>query len=179
LPSRAGDAATCQISAGPRRMAHLARPLGPAERGRRRTLAVPRSGGFFCAYPLPSRVPGAVVRINEDTAGLFERTLNCLDGAWPHRAPALEAPHCGRRHYGRAGQVTHGPSKGRSRHRLSNLTPSLASSCRIEWLTAGAVSSNRSAAARKLRCSATAEAGHVGRGTRFARSLWNLGTGNR
>jgi len=50
---------------------------------------MPRSGGFFCAYPSPSRARSAVVRINEDDAGLFERAPNCLDRAWPDTTAAL------------------------------------------------------------------------------------------
>jgi hypothetical protein len=38
-------------------------------------------GRFLTAQP---RARSAVFGVDEDDAGLFERTLYCFDGAWPH-----------------------------------------------------------------------------------------------
>jgi hypothetical protein len=53
----------------------------------------------------------AVVRVNQDDAGLFERALNRFEEALPHLAPALEPPHRRGRHSGHAGEVGRAPSK--------------------------------------------------------------------
>jgi hypothetical protein len=39
------------------------------------------------------RTRSAVLRVNEDDAGIFERALNCFDGACLQRIPALEPLH--------------------------------------------------------------------------------------
>src|SRR5450755_4732478 len=59
------------------------------DRGRPQRYAKPPEKGLNLPLAQP-RARSAVVRINEDDAGLFERALYCFDGAWPHRVPALK-----------------------------------------------------------------------------------------
>jgi hypothetical protein len=62
------------------------------------------------------RARSAVVSVNENDAGIFERALDGFDSGCPLRAPALEHAHGAVRHSGHEGETTHAPSKSRSRH---------------------------------------------------------------
>jgi hypothetical protein len=60
------------------------RPRRPCASYRRLRYTRSRPLNLSLAQP---RTRSAVVRINEDDAGLFEGALYCFDGAWPHRVP--------------------------------------------------------------------------------------------
>jgi len=66
------------------------------------------------------RAGSAVVRIDEDDAGLFERALYCFDGAWSRTVPALKTLYRVIRHFGRAGEARHVPAESGPREEALN-----------------------------------------------------------
>jgi hypothetical protein len=60
---------------------------------------------------LKLRARSAVLLINPDDTGAFERALNRFDGGCPLRAPTLEPRHRLSRYFGRASQMAHAPSE--------------------------------------------------------------------
>jgi hypothetical protein len=80
--------------------------------------------GTLCLPLAQPRARSAVVRINEDDSGLFERPLHRFEGAWPHRVPALETRHRLRRHLGRTGEVPEVPAQRRPRVEPQEWEPS-------------------------------------------------------
>jgi hypothetical protein len=76
---------------------------------------------LICNLPLAQpRARSAVFGVDEDNAGLFERALYCLDGAWPHRVPALKALYRVIRYFGRAAELRHAPAESRPREETLN-----------------------------------------------------------
>jgi hypothetical protein len=76
--------------------------------------AKPVAAWFILVLAQP-RARSAVVSIDKDYAGRFERALDHLDVACLHRAPTLEVSHCIRCQFSCPGEVTQAPPKSRSR----------------------------------------------------------------